>query len=329
MPHGDTPALVISLDFELMWGVRDKRTVESYGKNILGAREAIPAMLALFNSYQVRATWAAVGLLLFDNKRDLLAHLPADRPSYVNQFLSPYDNGYIDSIGNNESDDPYHYGLSLARKILECDGMELGSHTFCHYYCLEAGQLQQQFRADLEASIAASNRIAPRPVSLVFPRNQLNPTYLSSCSELGFNAYRGNERAWIYRESPNRDQSFLQRGGRLLDAYLDLSGDNSFLPVPSLGMVSEPSSRFLRPHSQSLRVFKPLLRRRITGAMTSAAKTGRCFHLWWHPHNFGINLRENLATLESILRHYVTLRDSYGMRSMTMGELAGQKGAPA
>lgn len=37
----DTPgggAFVISLDFELMWGVRDKRTIADYGRNILGVR---------------------------------------------------------------------------------------------------------------------------------------------------------------------------------------------------------------------------------------------------------------------------------------------------
>ena len=39
---------VISLDFELMWGVRDHATRESYGRNVLGGRQAIPAMLDLF-----------------------------------------------------------------------------------------------------------------------------------------------------------------------------------------------------------------------------------------------------------------------------------------
>ena len=146
---------VISPDFELMWGVRDHRTIASYGKNILGVREAVPAVLALFKKYRVRATWAAVGLLLFDNKKDLLASLPSVRPSYADVKLSPYANGYIDSIGPDEKSDPYHYGLSLARQIIDTEGSELGSHTFCHYYCLEAGQDEAQFAVDLEASIAA------------------------------------------------------------------------------------------------------------------------------------------------------------------------------
>jgi len=50
MNHGGT--FVISLDFELLWGVRDKRTVADYGANILGVRRVIPA-IARF----IRGSW--------------------------------------------------------------------------------------------------------------------------------------------------------------------------------------------------------------------------------------------------------------------------------
>ena len=54
--------------------------------------------------------------------------------------------------------------------------------------------------------------------------------------------------------------------------------------------------------------------------MTHAARSDDVFHLWWHPHNFGIHRQENLAMLEAVLRHYACLRDTYGMRTMTMRE---------
>lgn len=73
--------LAISLDFELFWGVHDKRTLRDYGRNILGAREAIPRMLEVFERYGVHCTWAIVGLLLFDDKEELLQYLPEARPS--------------------------------------------------------------------------------------------------------------------------------------------------------------------------------------------------------------------------------------------------------
>src|SRR6266487_5798938 len=58
-------ALVISLDFELLWGVRDKRTIADYGANILGVRRVIPALLDLFAERNIACTWATVGLLFF------------------------------------------------------------------------------------------------------------------------------------------------------------------------------------------------------------------------------------------------------------------------
>src|SRR5262245_45875552 len=37
-------AFVISLDFELLWGVRDRRTAADYGMNIRGVRDVVPAL---------------------------------------------------------------------------------------------------------------------------------------------------------------------------------------------------------------------------------------------------------------------------------------------
>jgi len=60
--------------------------------------------------------------------------------------------------------------------------------------------------------------------------------------------------------------------------------------------------------------------------MESAARRGESFHLWWHPHNFGTHLRENLAILDELLRFHVVLRDRYGVVPMTMGEVGERYG---
>lgn len=319
-PKIPPPGFIISLDFELMWGVSNKRTIQNYGENILGEREAIPAMLRLFKRYEVKATWAVVGMALCESRSDLLAHLPDTRPTYARSSLNPYL--ALDQIGADEKQDPYHFGLSLVRQILDCAGMELGSHTFSHYYCLEKGQDSSQFRADLEAFFEVSNRLSNRPTSFVFPRNQFNFEYLSVCSELGFNVFRGNESAWMYEASMEEDQSWIRRAGRLTDSYLDIAGDHSFMPRRFLDcdLINCPSSRFLRPFSPTFAWLERCRIRRIKGAMEAAARKGECFHLWWHPHNFGTNLKENLSFLEELLRFHVVLRERYGVMSMTMGE---------
>lgn len=301
--------------------MRDKCRIADYGRNILGVREAVPAMLDLFRRYHVRATWAAVGMLLFDSKKELRKYLPQRRPGYAVPNLSPYH--ALDEIGENEARDPYHFGLSLARQILDREGMELGSHTFSHYYCLERGQEAAQFRADLEASVAASERLGVRPTSLIFPRNQYNPEYLGLCAELGFRTFRGNQRSWMYRGACEQEQqSRLRRAAQLADMYFDLSGDNGFTPRPEGGLVNLPASRFLRPFESGRRKLDGRKLGRIRNAMSGAAMLGKSFHLWWHPHNFGADLNENVAFLGEILKHFAGLRDRYGMESLTMQEAA-------
>jgi peptidoglycan/xylan/chitin deacetylase (PgdA/CDA1 family) len=318
----ETSRFLISLDFELMWGVRERRTIADYGENVLGARRAIPVLLETFARHGVRATWATVGMLLFDSKEELLAHLPIERPRYARRALDPYAD--LDTIGDDERSDPHHFGLSLARQIAACEGMELASHTFSHFFALADGQTQAQFEADLEASIASVERIAPRPVSLVFPRNQVNAEYLEACRRLGFTGFRGNERSWMYTAGDEAANRRTKRAARLVDAYLPLSGANTSRPSADAGMVDLPSSRFLRPATGAPRRLERLRVRRVTTAMESAARTGATFHLWWHPHNFGRDLDRNLHVLEEILAVFGRLRRDYGMRSLTMREAAAE-----
>ncbi len=58
--------------------------------------------------------------------------------------------------------------------------------------------------------------------------------------------------------------------------------------------------------------------------MMDAARNNRLFHLWWHPHNFGVNLEQNLTFLTRVLNEYSGLRERYGMLSLTMSEVANR-----
>ena len=59
----NTGAFVISLDYELFWGVWAVATQETYGANITGVKEVIPALLNAFKTYDIKATFAIVGFL--------------------------------------------------------------------------------------------------------------------------------------------------------------------------------------------------------------------------------------------------------------------------
>lgn len=301
-----------------MWGVRDHYDKSTYGANILGERDAIPAMLDAFAKYGIRATWASVGMAFAESKDELLASCPSNRPTYENPRLSNY--AYIDEVGENEKKDPYYFGASLIRQIAQQDGQEIGSHTFSHYYCLEPGQTPEQFCDDMDAAVAIASRYGIQLRSFVFPRNQYSAQHLAALADQGINVFRGNESSWIYRATPGAGQSKLQRGFRLADHYINITGANGQTPRRDGALIDLPASRFLRPYSRKLAFADNLRLGRILSAMTRAAQTGEVFHLWWHPHNFGVNTGENIAFLTRILEHFRELKDRFGMTSQNMGD---------
>jgi peptidoglycan/xylan/chitin deacetylase (PgdA/CDA1 family) len=317
---------VISLDFELHWGVRDHRSVDDYRANLLGVRQAIPKMLELFRAHGVHATWATVGLLFFDSQQELEASLPSRLPAYADANLSPYPE--LANIGANEDADPFHYGASLLRRIQATPGQEIATHTFGHYFCLEKGQTVEDFEADLAAAKRAAARFHVELKSLVFPRNQFNREYLDACRRAGILAYRGNQRSSLYAASDTiSDKSKPKRAARLMDAYLPLTGGHarSLAEIAQTGEPYDiPASRFLRAYSPALAAFEGLRLARIEREMTDAARRGLVYHLWWHPHNFGAHTDENISALARLLGRFDALRREHGFESRAMGEVAEQ-----
>ncbi len=47
-----------------------------------------------------------------------------------------------------------------------------------------------------------------------------------------------------------------------------------------------------------------------------------CYHLWFHPENFGEHPKENLNNLLQILEQYRKCASLYDMQSWNMGEYA-------
>lgn len=312
---------VISLDFELMWGVWDITTKEKYGANVAGVQKAIPAMLALFQKYGIKVTFATVGFLFCKNKEELLHHCPAEKPAYSNSSYNVYEKE-VPIIGTDEKDDPWHFGYSLVELLMQSPH-EIGSHTFSHYYCLEDGQTATQFAADTKSSADAAGSKGIQLKSFVFPRNQVNPDYFEILAQNNITNYRGNPTSWIYKPRRFSAEVPFIRMCRLLDTYLPVSGYNTHSLKKQTGLpVNIPASRFLKPYSKKLRFLEKLRIHRIKTEMSKAAASGELYHLWWHPHNFGINTTENIAFLESLLQHFTMLQNKYGFKSATMQQAA-------
>ena len=308
---------MISLDFELLWGVRDHADQRTYGQNIFGARQAVPRILELFARQGLRATWATVGFLFCGTKEELVSALPEERPAYVNRRLSSYT--YLDEVGKDERSDPYYFAASLVDAIHKTPCQELATHTLSHFYCLEDGQTISAFEADLLSALRLADDQGISLKSIVFPRNQFTDAHLAVCALRGITHFRGNSEGWAYRAAKGADQTPTRRALRLIDAYSGILGSQTFLQGRDQP-VNVPASRFLRPCAGHLAPLQPLHLATIKRGMTVAAQTNCGYHLWWHPHNFGANLDANTAGLEEVIAHFVRLQDRFGMQSCAMAD---------
>lgn len=320
--HPHTGVFVISLDYELMWGVWDVTSLEKYGRHVLGVKEMIPRLLQLFDKYDTRATFATVGFLFAKNKDELLASLPRLKPAYENTAYNVY-NIEFSKLGFNEEDDPYHFGYKHIHSIAKA-GHEMATHTFSHYFCLEEGQTAEEFDADIKAAVKIAHEQGFQFSSMVFPRNQINEAYLKILADNGIQVYRGNPVSWIYKPRKFTAEVPFIRLCRLLDTYLPVSGNNTFVINKEAGLpINIPASRFLKPYNKNLAWLEKLKLNRIMKEMTHAAKNKELYHLWWHPHNFGVNITENLDNLAVLLNHCQFLQNKYGFKNLTMKEAAG------
>ena len=311
------PTLVISLDFELLWGVFDKvdhTDSEVYFEN---TRKVIPGLLNLFDKYDIHVTWATVGMLFNQNWEEWRENIPTNTPDYLNSKFSAYQ--YSSNL-NYQIDERLVFASDIIDDIKNIDHQEIGTHTYCHYYCLEPGQEKIAFEADLKKSLELAEKKGLKIRSLVFPRNQYNSDYLDICAAYGITGVRTNPENWYWDDT--QDSNLKKKIFRSADAYFGkndksytFSEVNTFNNKVSL----QKASRFLRPRSK---YFNYQRISRIKRELSHAAVNNQIYHLWWHPHNFGNHPKESLNELQQILGYFDELRGKYSMKSLTMSEVS-------
>ncbi|WP_420458059.1 polysaccharide deacetylase [Neolewinella sp.] len=315
-------AFIISLDFELHWGVFDHTALDERSRAYFDrTRALIPPTLRLFEEYALNASWATVGMLFARDREELLSSLPQRRPRYTDARLDPYR--VLEGVGEDEAADPYHYAPTLIALIHATPGQVIGSHTFAHYYCLEAGQQVEAFSDDLQAAQHLMQRTGYGSArALVFPRNQYRHDYFAAVRRAGFETFRGNPTQWFWNVRSGEHTGRLQRVARLSDNYLSGWGDTTFdgRLANTAGVIEVPASRFLRPYLSHLDGYggQRLKLRRILSEMQTAARQARSYHLWWHPHNLATHPQKNMDALREIAHHYQTLQRTYGWESHSM-----------
>ena len=315
----------ISLDFELHWGVFDKKNREDRKTCYRNTIAVMPRILELFAKYGVHATWATVGSLMAADRYQWERLKPAVQPAYMIARYSPYR--WVTENGLLEEHYWAHFAPDSVAQVLQYPGQELGTHTFSHFYCLEMQSEPAAFGADLEAAIRAAALFSSRPVSLVFPRNQFNPVLLKTCYEYGIRTVRSNPSEWYWSPVTNAGAGLIRKFARTADAYVQIGSRRSSYPLSTIRIIPGeplqiPASRFLQPWRVKYQFANQWRVNRLMQEMKLAALHNECYHLWWHPENFGDYPEENLKGLERLLQQYRQCNEQYGMASWNMGEYA-------
>lgn len=226
----------------------------------------------------------------------------------------------MDSVIRKHSD--LFFARPLVEHIMATDGQELATHTYSHFYCKETGVTTRQFAADLDYAQSMAADMGTKVRSIVLPRNQIMQDFLSVLPKAGIEVYRGNTAHWLYRNGSAVIGGSAGRTVRFADACLPLGGTRTVSAQRNGALINLPASAFLYPRSSRHRWLSTLRLHRLKQDMTAAAKTGKVFHLWWHPHNFGLKLDDNLMLLKAVLMHFHHLSDHYGMQSWCMADFA-------
>ena len=163
-------ALVISLDFELYWGIGDHINYDKYQTYFDNTLKIIPEILNLFSKYQIHCTWATVGMLWNENWEEWKINRPSILPKYEKKELSNYNLNKKIKIQN--VDQNHFFGLDFINKINNTERQEIGTHTYSHYYCNEENRNHDALNADLRKAGEIAEKTSNKLESLVLPRNQ-------------------------------------------------------------------------------------------------------------------------------------------------------------
>ena len=316
-------ALVISLDFELYWGISSRIRYHERKEYFDTTLKLIPELLKIFELYQVKATWATVGMLRNSNwdewelNNDSLKH----KPEYHDVKLNNHYN-VEDIIVEDRNPDHFFAGTTIDQ-IRSTSGQEVGCHTYSHYFCHDAQNLNQSLSEDLKLAHKLAKIDGDNLRSIVLPRNQIDDKLIGLLKDQEYETIRANPDVWYWKRKYMN--TVFAKIARLVDSYTSLfrtkgySWDN--LSIQD-GIILQPASRFLRPISKTFTTLNRARISRIKKEMRAAAKKNQIYHLWWHPHNFAVNNEQAQKDLRELLDQYKILARDYGMESLTMREIA-------
>jgi peptidoglycan/xylan/chitin deacetylase (PgdA/CDA1 family) len=309
--------MVVSLDLELAWGRFDHLPLPLLEHESRQERKHITPLLALFDRYDIPATWAVVGHLMLEKcmrDRHGIAHPDLFPHAYYSWF--PLDWYCFDPCTTVDSA-PAWYAPDIVEWIRHARiRHEIGSHSFGHICYGDPECTPSVAVADLNAALEAAARQGIVLKSFVFPRNQVG--HLDVLKRFGLRAYRGAEPPLI-----RTDNRLLKRAVRYLDHLFALQPRDVRAEEALPGLWNLPGNHSFIARDGMRRMI-PMASRVLKGkrGIAHAVKTGGLYHLWFPPFNLNKDTEAMMSGLARIFEYAHLMREQGLLEILTMDDYA-------
>jgi len=316
MAGSTSGTMVLSIDLELSWGRFDTIPVEALSAESLAERQQIKRFLALLDQYEIPATWAMVGHLMLDGcVRDHHGRAHAETMPHAQYSWYPRD-WYSCDPCTDGSLAPGWYGLDILEWIRSTRVRhEIGSHSFAHIVFGDPECSVSAAEADIKAAVEAAASKGITLNSFVFPRNQVG--HLETLKRLGISAYRGAAPA------VGKGYGLVLKPVNLLRQVLAFAME-PVRPEETLpGLWNIPENHFFLPR-KGIRKILPRGGQalRAKRCIDKAVRTGRLYHMWFHPFDLLTDSDAMFAGLETVFGHARRLREKGLLNILTMEDYA-------
>lgn len=310
LPRG---VFTISIDLELAWGLCDVPLTAAHHELIGRERAVVERLLALFEHFRLRATWAIVAHLLLERWERDGAGRP--HPGFPRPVTLGAERDHFFQLPAERH--AAWWGGDLVTAIRAArPAHEIGSHSFSHLLYDEGRANPAAVAADLDAARAIHDRRGLPFDSFVFPRNVIG--FKPLLRRAGARVYRDVTPRWYAGLRPRP----LLRAARLA-SYLVSSSPPTVRPRLDGGLVALGDSLLLlgRDGARALVPGAALTRLGRRGLERAAARR-EVFHLWFHPANLAAGGERPFAVLAAILERAARLIDDGRLENRVMGDFA-------
>lgn len=285
-------AVTFSIDFEMAWAWQyAKSMAEDRDAISLRERAQVPQMLAKFDEFDTPVTWATVGHLFLENCcRDAhgVAHPDLPRPEHFESRYLKFTEGdwYQHDPCSDAVSAPTWYAPDLIKQILVAKTQhEMACHGFSH---ASFAHCSPQFAAaELDACLDAMKPFGLRPVSWVFPTNEVG-----HCDVL------------------------VDRGYKIIRTFPAASGVISLPVKRDDGLWGVHDSSGIEVGGYAWNMEERL--QRLKRFVDKAAETRMAAHFWFHPSMLTVQMHMLLFPL---LRYCAEQREKGLIDVLTMEQL--------